>query len=144
MSLITIELVGSECAVSKIESGRAGRLEFRFENVSEGYVRASGVSTPLRSGAASFDLNLLEDGVISPELTLNGRIIELPKIEKSGHTLRLIYPTAESYSKLLKREADLRERLSRLEEKVGLLSTKVFGEPIFEFPIQSKINERNK
>ena len=144
MSLIRIEIISGEAVVSAVAEGREGRLEFRFENISEGYLRASGVSAPLRGGAASFDLNLLPDGTLSPVLTLKDRVIPLPKIEKSGHIIRLISPSAESYHSLFKREAELRERLARLEERVEQLNTKVFGEPLFEFPIPSKIKERTK
>ena len=131
MNVIKYELFDNAAEAVSFKKGKSNTLRIELSEELDGFVTIGNVTVRLRSGIATLDLRLIDDGDHNPILILKNGRQALPGISKHGRSLELADCGAEYLRDLSMRERELSKRVLKLEESIEKLSTAIFGTTLF-------------
>lgn len=106
------------------------------------YIKIGELSRRVSNRCCELELSLIPDGTLFPELLIDGRSIQLPRLKKRGRSIFPLYPSPSEFSRLAELERALERRVLELERSVKSLSERVFRKPLFEFPSPELVGKR--
>ena len=131
MSKIKLERFGDECELIGFDKCEDGYITFLFIELTDGFISIGHVVSRVVSGVCRFDARLIPNGVHEPRLILTDRVILLPKIIKSAHSVVAADCDSEYVREISLRERRLSERVKELESEIEKLRERIYGSRIF-------------
>ena len=104
--------------------GREG-LTLVFEGIKNGTVRLSGRAFSLHGGECLIDICLIDDGEVSPALTVDGQAVIVESFYKEGRLIRFSPLPDSELRALLFTCLDLQAELARQREITDALKSKI-------------------
>ena len=132
MSVIKVEIFGDECEVVDIKNDKSNLFVFEFSEELDGYLTFGGAVARADGKHCSIDSRHVGNGSHDPALSLDGRIIRLPRMVKLGKLISLERPSDEYIRDVSLRARILAVRVSELEEALKKLNQRVYGTSIFK------------
>lgn len=131
MNRIKYKLFKKAAEIVSFSEGASSQVEISFNEECEGILSIGEVVGIVKDGVCRMNLQLLEEGEITPCLILKDRAIRLPRIKKSARRISPA-PCSEEYIRGISvRERMLSERVELLEEELERLKERLNDKIIF-------------
>ena len=131
MLKITLEHYKNLAEVTEYKITQGGFIEYIFYPVCDGFVSILGERYNVRCGVCVIDAAKFKEDEIFPTLILPEIKIPLPALIRDEESYKIKTYDDESMRRLSLNELRMTKRISELEEKLELLSKKVYNTTIF-------------
>lgn len=131
MSKIKIECFENEAELVSFTQDGERTVQLDLSGEYDGYISIGRLTARVKGAVCAIDIRSLEDGEYTPHLILQGRTVDLPRIKKQFGIITPIEPELPYAMAISLRERKLAERVTRLEERLEELITKVEGTRLF-------------
>ena len=130
MNRISYEIFKEDAEITFFEASSSEIAEFSFSEVDVGLLSIGGIVGRVSEGKCRLDLRLIENGSYEPVLILEGKLVRLPRITKSGRKLQPFECSEQFVHSISLRERRLAQRVLALEKELKELSSKIYDTTI--------------